>query len=218
MTKPQFAERIRTARENKNLDQKTLAGRIGVVVRTLQRWEKGEQVPDSNCLLKIARITGVLPEWILTGEGKMYPDPQIHGKIIPIDTDMLLRKVSLVKIPLLSSVPAGKTALLFHPEYVEKYITVDHIKDNNAFALVVRGKSMAPRIEDGDIVVVSPQQYVHNGDICVIRVNGEDVLKKVKIDNEYIHLIPLNTSFEPVTVRKRDVEFIWKVIRVIKNL
>lgn len=218
MNKTPFAERIRLARENKNLDQKTLAGRVGVVVRTLQRWEKGEQVPDSSCLLKIAKVTGVRPEWLLTGFGKMYPDPSTHSKVIPIDTDLLLPKVSLVKVPLLSSVPAGKSALLFHPEYVEKYITVDNIKDNNAFALVVRGKSMAPRIEDGDIVVVSPQQEVHNGDICVIRVNGEDVLKKVKIDNDYIHLIPLNTSFEPVSVRKRDVEFLWKVVRVIKNL
>lgn len=216
--KTPFGERIRLARENKNFDQKSLAGRVGVVVRTLQRWEKGEQVPDGNYLLRLARITGVRPEWLLTGDGKMYPEPRPLGKVIPIDTEMLLRKVSLAKIPLLSCVPAGKTAALFHPEYVEKYITVDNLKDDNAFALVVRGKSMAPRIEDGDVVVVSPRQEVRNGDICVIRVNDEDVLKKVKIEEDYVHLIPHNTSFEPVTVRKRDVAFIWKVIRVIKNL
>jgi len=218
MMKTPFGDRIRLARENKIFDQKKLAGKAGVVVRTLQRWEKGEQVPDGNYLLRLARITGVRPEWLLTGDGKMYPEPRPHGKVIPIDTEMLLRKVSLVKIPLLSSVPAGRTAVLFHPEYVEKYITVDNLKDDNAFALVVRGKSMAPRIEDGDIVVVSPRQEVRNGDICVIRVNDEDVLKKIKIDENYVHLIPLNMSFEPVTVRKRDVAFIWKVIRVIKNL
>lgn len=211
-------DRIRTARENKEFDQRTLAKKINIATRTLQRWEKGEQSPDGNALLLIAQRTGVRAEWLLTGAGEMYPTAQRNMKIIPIDKDYLARRVSMVEIPLLSSVPAGKTAAMFHPEHVDRYVTVDDIKDQNAFALVVKGKSMSPKIEDGDIVVVSPQREVRSGDICVIRVNDEDVLKKVKIEDQYVHLIPLNPTFEPVTVRKRDVMFIWKVVKVIKSL
>jgi repressor LexA len=216
--KATIGDRIRTARENKELDQAGLSAKVDVAVRTLQRWEKGLQVPDSNYLLRLARFTGVRAEWLLTGDGEMYPLPPAPGKVIPFHKESSLTRVALVKIPLLSSVPAGKTATMFHPEHVERYITVDNVKDQTAFALVVRGQSMSPKIEDGDIVVVSPQQDVRSGDICVVRVNDEDVLKKVKIDENYVHLIPLNTSFEPLTVRKRDVTFVWKVIRVIKNL
>lgn len=216
--KSTISERIRLARENKEFDQRALAAKIDVASRTLQRWEKGEQVPDSNYLLQLARHTGVRPEWLLTGEGEMYLPAQRSAKIIPLHRDSLTRKVSLVDIPLLSSVPAGKTAALFHPDHVERYVTVDDIRDHHAFALVVKGKSMSPKIEDGDIVVVSPQREARSGDICVVRVNDEDVLKKVKIDEQYVHLIPLNPSFEPLTVRKRDVTFIWKVVKVIKNL
>jgi len=211
-------ERIRSARENKELDQQTMARKIDVATRTLQRWEKGEQEPDGTSLLRIANRTGVRPEWLLTGEGEMYPTAQKNQKIIPIDKDYLARRVSMVEIPLLASVPAGKTAAMFHPDHVERYVTVDDVKDQNAFALTVKGKSMSPKIEDGDIVVVSPQREVRSGDICVIRVNDEDVLKKVKIEEQYVHLIPLNPTFEPVTVRKRDVMFIWKVVKVIKSL
>lgn len=213
-----IADRIRTARENKELDQASLSAKIDVAVRTLQRWEKGLQVPDSNYLVRLAKSTGVRPEWLLTGEGEMYPSLPPKGKIIHLHKETSLHNVMLVDIPLLSSVPAGRTAAMFHPEHIERYVTVDNIKDHSAFALVVKGKSMSPRIEDGDVVVVSPQQDVRNGDICVVRVNDEDVLKKIKIDDLYVHLIPLNTNFEPVTVRKRDVAFIWKVVRVIKNL
>ena len=213
-----IADRIKGARENKHLDQARLAAKVEVAVRTVQRWEKGLQVPDSNYLVRLARSTGVRPEWLLTGEGEMYPSLPANGKIIPLHRDAPLHKVTLVDIPLLSSVPAGRTAAMFHPDHVERYVTVDNINDQNAFALVVKGKSMSPKIEDGDIVVVSPRQEVRTGDICVVRVNDEDVLKKVKIDELYVHLIPLNTNFEPVTVRKRDVNFIWKVVRVIKNL
>jgi repressor LexA len=211
-------DRIRSARENKEYDQHTLARKVDVATRTLQRWEKGDQVPDSNSLLLIANRTGVRPEWLLTGEGEMYPTAPRNSKIIPIDKEYLARRVAMVEIPLLSSVPAGKTAAMFHPDHVERYVTVDDVKDHNAFALVVKGKSMSPKIEDGDIVVVSPQREVRSGDICVIRVNDEDVLKKVKIEEQYVHLIPLNPTFEPVTVRKRDVTFVWKVVKVIKSL
>ncbi len=216
--KTSIGERVRTARENKELDQQTLASKIDVAARTLQRWEKGEQVPDSNYLMRLAKQTGVRPEWLLTGEGDIYGTAGSSGNIIPLNRDKSLRRVTLVEIPVLSSVPAGKAAALFHPDHVERYVTVDNIKDRSAFALIVKGNSMSPKIEDGDIVVVSPQQEVHSGDICVVRVNDEDVLKKIKMDDSHVHLIPLNTSFEPMTVRKRDVMLIWKVVKVIKNL
>ncbi len=210
--------RIRIAREYKEMDQGTLSKKVDVALRTLQRWEKGEQVPDSNYLLRLAKSTGVRPEWLLTGEGEMFVS-QIHQpNIIPFHKDRLIDNVDLVDIPLLSSVPAGKTNAIFYPDHADRFVTVDNIKDRNAFALVVKGNSMSPKIEDGDIVVISPQQEVRSGDICVIRVNDEDVLKKIKIDDHYVHLIPLNSDFEPLTVRKRDISFMGKVVKVIKNL
>jgi repressor LexA len=213
-----IGERIRKARENKDIDQATIARKVHIATRTLQRWEKGEQVPAGDYLMQIARWTGVRPGWLLTGEGDMYLRTDTAPNILRLNNDSVFRKVSLVEIPLLSSVPAGKTAAIFHPEHVERYVTVDNLNDPGAFALVVRGASMSPRIEDGDIVVVSPQREARSGDICVVRVNDEDVLKMVKLDADHVHLIPLNTEFDPLTVRKRDITFVWKVVRVIKNL
>jgi len=213
-----IGERIRKARENKELDQATIARKVHIATRTLQRWEKGEQVPAGDYLMQIARWTGVRAGWLLTGEGDMYLRTDTAPNILRLSTQSVFRNVPLVEIPLLSSVPAGKTAAIFHPDHVERYVTVDNLNDPGAFALVVRGASMSPRIEDGDIVVVSPQREARSGDICVVRVNDEDVLKMVKLDADHVHLIPLNTEFDPLTVRKRDISFVWKVVRVIKNL
>lgn len=212
-----IGDRLRTARENREMDQLTLARKIGVVTRTLQRWEKGEQVPDGIAITKLAKATSVLPTWLLTGEGEIYPSPARPDNVLPLSASTR-RRMLLAELPLISSVPAGKVATMFHPDFVDNYVTVSDVKDPGAFALKVKGSSMAPRIEDGDIVIVSPQAEPHSGDICVVRVNEEDTLKKVKFEGNYIHLIPLNPEFEPVTVKKKDVNFAWKVVKLIKEL
>lgn len=215
--KQTLALRIRQARTQKAFDQGKLAARLDVATRTVQRWEKGDQVPDSNYLVRLAKITGVAPHWLLTGEGSMFSHEHPEGKILPLPTSRY-QKVDLVTLPLLSSVPGGAPSLIFHPDYVEKHITVDDVHDSSAFALEVKGNSMAPRIEDGDIIVVSPKLDARSGDICVVRVNDEDTVKRVKIEDQLIYLIPLNPEYEPMAVKKRDVTFMWKVVKVIKNL
>jgi repressor LexA len=214
--KETIGDRLR--RERKEMDQATLAAKIGVVTRTLQRWERGDQVPDGVAITTIARVTNVQPTWLLTGDGEMYPSPARPANMYELSPSHRRRNMRRAELPVISSVPAGKVATMFHPDYVDDYVTVDDVKDSGAFALKVKGNSMAPRIEDGDIVVVSPQAEARSGDICVIRVNDEDTLKKVKLEGNYIHLIPLNPEFDPVTVRKRDVNFIWKVVKLIKEL
>jgi len=214
--KQTIAQRIRLARQGKDFDQARLAAKLDVATRTLQRWEKGEQVPDSNYLMRLAKIMSVSPQWLLTGSGLMY-SRESSEKILPLPTNRY-KKVDLISLPLLSSVPGGAPSLMFHPEYVEKYITVDNVHGNGAFALEVKGNSMAPKIEDGDIIVVSPKLESRSGDICVVRVSDEDTVKRVKIDDNLIYLIPLNPEYEPMAVKKRDVTFMWKVVKVIKNL
>jgi len=215
--KQSIAQRIRQARTQKEMDQAKLAAKLDVATRTVQRWEKGEQVPDSNYLMRIAKVTGVAPHWLLTGDGEMFTRTPAEAKVFPLPTSRY-KRVELVSLPLLSSVPGGAPSLMFHPDYVEKYITVDDIKDTNAFALEVKGNSMAPRIEDGDIIVVSPKLEARTGDICVVRVSDEDTVKRIKIEDQFLHLIPLNPEYEPMVVRKRDVSFIWRVVKVIKSV
>lgn len=212
-----MAQRIKQARLSKDWEQAKFAARLDIATRTVQRWEKGEQVPDSNYLMRIAKFSGVSPHWLLTGEGEMFPQPAEEGKVLQLPTSRY-RKVDLVSLPLLSSVPGGAPSMIFHPDYVEKYISVDDVNDAQAFALEVKGNSMAPRIEDGDIIVVSPKLEARSGDICVVRVNEEDTVKRVKMEEQTIYLLPLNPEYEPMAIKKRDVTFIWRVVKVIKNL
>src|SRR5215831_2786951 len=127
-----IGERIRHARELREFDQRKLSAQVEVAVRTLQRWEKGIQIPDSQALLRLAKFTSVRPEWLLTGEGEIYPSLPTNSKIIPLYKQQAFSKVSLVDIPLLASVPAGRTSPAFYVEQADRFVTVDDVRDPNA--------------------------------------------------------------------------------------
>ncbi len=210
-----MGDRIRHARETAGFSQLIFAGKLKVTSRTIQRWEKGEQFPDADKVVTIAHLTRTNPQWVLSGEGMMFGKSEEHATPPEILT---LEKIGLVKVPLLSSVPGGQPALIFHPDFVDRYVVIDDVRDPGAIGLLVRGQSMSPKLEEGDIIIVSPKKETKNGDICVIRVGEEDTVKKIRFDGNFVHLIPLNRDFEPMVVKKKDVTFVWKVVRVIKEL
>ena len=66
--KTTIGTRLRDARIAHGFDQAKLSAKIDVASRTLQRWEKGEQVPDSLYLMRLSKALGVTNHWLLTGE------------------------------------------------------------------------------------------------------------------------------------------------------
>ncbi len=50
-------------------------------------------------------------------------------------------------------------------------------------------------IENGDLVVVNAERYPKNGDIVVVRIDGDATIKRFhKIDNKRVKLVPDSTN------------------------
>jgi DNA-binding XRE family transcriptional regulator len=77
-----LAERLRTAREDRNLTQAVWAEKIGVPYRTLQDNERGHSTPGSAVLIAYAN-QGVDMNWLLTGKSATPPKPR-KRKQVPI--------------------------------------------------------------------------------------------------------------------------------------
>lgn len=60
-------DRIREAREAAGLDQVQLAAKVGVVDKTISKWENDRQPVRERNLRKVAEALGRSPEWLLTG-------------------------------------------------------------------------------------------------------------------------------------------------------
>jgi SOS-response transcriptional repressor LexA len=77
----------------------------------------------------------------------------------------------------------------------------------DSFALQVDGDSMSPKINDGDIVVVSPSVAAVQGQISIARVVNQIgvTCKLVRITDKEIHLIPINERYETKVVNTKDL-------------
>ena len=69
-----FGENLKTLRKNKGFTQEELAARLNVVRQTVSKWEKGQSVPDSEMLVRLAEIFEVPVSQLLGGP--IEPDAQ----------------------------------------------------------------------------------------------------------------------------------------------
>ena len=58
VTSRDLGVRVREARVRRGLDVATLAARVGVSARDVERWEAGETVPAMMALIQLAEVLG----------------------------------------------------------------------------------------------------------------------------------------------------------------
>ena len=106
---------------------------------------------------------------------------------------------SFLNIPLIGSIAAGEAI-----EAISSSDTMISIpkslvtKNSTYFGLKVKGLSMIDEgIFDGDIAIIKKTNSAENGKIAaVLTLDNEITLKKIKMTNQKIYLIPANKAYE----------------------
>ena len=100
-----------------------------------------------------------------------------------------------------------------------------NLATQGCYALRVKGTSMIEdHIEDGDVVVIKPQETADNGDTVVALLtsgvfpSGEVTLKRFYREGNRVRLQPRNPSMAPIYVEPEDLRIQGKVVSVIKTL
>lgn len=122
------------------------------------------------------------------------------------------------RVPVLGRVSAG-LGTDAHEE-VLCYETVEpKYGSGDFFCLQVKGDSMSPRIDHGDIVLVKKQDYVENGELAIVIVDNEDgLIKKVEYDKDCIRLISFNMQHYPERVfEKNEINRLKIVGKVVES-
>ena len=185
-------ERLKTLREKAGLSQAALAEKCGWASQSrVGNYEKGVRKIGADDAAIMAAALDVHPAEILFGLESV-------SNVAPAP-------IGLRQIPIISYVQAGCWTESCECRAVDgsiETINTDLDLGSMAFALSVRGDSMAPEILEGDVVVIDPDVDPLPGDYVVAK-NGshEATLKQYRPrgtndqGQEYFELVPLNPVY-----------------------
>lgn len=162
---------------------------------------------------------------VLERDGYIRRDREVSRGLELVSSSRNQRQAQprLVRVPIIGRIAAGAPieAIEDPSEVVE--LPIGSVPDG-CFALRVRGTSMIEdHIEDGDVVVIRPQQAVDNGDIAVAIVNdvtqnGGATLKRFYREGDRVRLQPRNPTMLPIVVPADQVEVRGKVVKLLRDL
>lgn len=193
MTKySEFSRNFKKILYDRQLLQVDVANRLGVDKSTVSGWCTGKAVPRGDLMAQLLQILGVSLE-DLTGASQTAP-----------------AKGSVLRVPILGRIPAGVPLEMI--EDVEGYEEIPW-RPGEFFGLRVRGSSMAPAIQDGDLVILKKQEDVENGQIAAVSIGGEDAtLKKVQKVDGHVVLLPLNPAYDPMLFPASSVRILGLLV------
>lgn len=195
---------IKEKRLNLHMTTKEVAAKVGVSDATISRWENGEinsmRLPLAYKLSQAlhSSIFDFIPEY----DG-------VSGKI---------------KIPIVGRVACGMP--IFCEQNIEGELYIEAKEAwGKVFGLKVVGKSMEPKIEEGDWVIIRIQPDVDDGDIAVVMIDGDEgTCKQIHKTKDGIMLTAFNQDvfppkfFSNEEIEQLPVRIVGKVIEVRRKM
>ncbi len=120
-------------------------------------------------------------------------DPGADEKLPKIRNLKPIGDLRRQRIPLIGKVAAGEP--IYSPEDYDAYVD-SPVKCDAAVG--VQGDSMSPKFEDGDTVYVRCQSDVGDGQIAVVFLDDEAVIKRVYHEKEGLTLLSDNPAYAPI--------------------
>ncbi len=123
---------------------------------------------------------------------------------------------SVVELPLLGEVAAGKPMLADENFSGTVRVPADFARPGTCFALSVRGDSMKDvGIFHGDIAVIEQRQSADNGEIVVAMIDDSVTLKRFFRENNRVKLVAENAAYAPIYTQ--DARILGRLRGIIRK-
>lgn len=207
--KSKLPQVLRTLMSEVSITEAELARKTGIPQPTLHRILSGAtRSPRGSSLSPMAKFFSVSISQLIGDEP--LPKERLPGTHNP-------HARGWTTLPILSGDlaiqwPKNKTDMKKQPW--AEWTTTDHDVSANAFALRVTGDSMAPRFEDGTILIVEPSKEPRNRDFVIVHIKNQEQItfKQYLNDGSDKYLKPLNPEFKTLPFDK-DHRIIGVVIQ-----
>ena len=177
-------------RETIGMTQGELGKKVNKGESTVRMWELGKSEPDNETLKILADLFNVTTDYLL-GRDEKSPLSKQGGRG--------------VKIPVYGEIAAGIPIEAIEDIIDFEEITPEMAASGEYIALSVKGDSMAPRILEGDVVIIRRQETIESGEVAAVMVNGDSAtLKRVRYADNGLWLLGNNPSFQPIFYSKEE--------------
>lgn len=172
----------------KDKTQQDMCNDLGWKKGTVSAWVNGTRMPKMDKIDIMCKYFGCERDDLLFDAREMK----------------MMRSVS---IPVYARVAAG-IPLEASEEIVDREeIPKKWTEFGDYYGLRIRGDSMQPRIEEGDVVIVRKQSTADDGQTVIAIVNGNDaVCKKLKVYKDGIALVSNNPIYPPMYFSTSDTQ------------
>ena len=208
MTK--VGDRIRDLRGE--MQQAELADKLGIHKNTMANYERGDRFPDVNILLNILEVfPDTNPGWLLTGEGSKNRSEPVQGGF-----------VMFPRYEIEAGAGPGRNVqseqvvdfVSFKEEWVQNFLRVPR---ENLALLSVKGDSMNPTLNDGDMILVDLRSdRIDDSAIYVLEFDDALLVKRIqrKLDGSIV-IKSDNRLYEPEVLQKDRAEALRIIGRVV---
>lgn len=199
--------RLRELRKQHKMTQDAIGEYIGVQKAAVCKYEKGVCALAPGAIVKLCDLFNVSADYLLGRSGTSQRIAECPENIRPTTATAL--------VPVVGYVHAGQPMLA--QENISEYLesSLASTDTDEYFFMEVEGDCMiGEHIIEGSRVLVHMQSRVENGQIAVVRIEDEVLLRRVKWIKDQLILIPSNPKYEPLVVAGGDVQIIGRVVEV----
>jgi len=104
-------------------------------------------------------------------------------------------------------------------DFKELKISIDQevVKNESAtFFARVDGQSMqGAGLDDGDLIVIDRSKEPENGKIAVCFIDGEFTVKRLKVEEDCVYLMPENSKYKALKVTSENQLIIWGIVTYV---
>ncbi|MGL4676473.1 MAG: XRE family transcriptional regulator [Brevinema sp.] len=193
---------IKNIRESMDMTQTEFAGRLGVTKSYISLIENGKQEPSRSIIKKITDLQEL------------------------IKVDNLTCNIELPFIDIQASAGYGFMNFEDFPitTIIKLPIALLGITDNkDMFIIKVKGNSMSPKIEDGDLLLVRhmPNMLRYMEGIHIVNYDGELYVKDIQLTEQKLIMRSINKDYEDIiipSIEETDchIQILARVIKSIK--
>ena len=243
--KKYIGNQIKTFRKSAGFTQDELAKRLNTTKQTISRYEKGDRKANQDMLFELCDIFGVSIDDFFPSQNETLQSPttspiqtiydQLHQprqvKVLNYaerqlkeqrnEEETKINEVSEEIIQLYSydyydhpaSAGTGQYLNDVRVERIELPVDIDA-----DFVIPIKGDSMEPDYQDGDLVFIQTSVDLNDGVIGVFNYNGDAYIKQLVIDEDQAYLHSLNPAYKDMPITpETDFRIIGEVVDLYRE-